>query len=81
MSIGLHPELRPRINGAIVPVLNTPLCRAHGRFTFAFNLPIIPLSLHFSFIAKPFLSYLSYLSPPLPYHCPWSCPRFVAFRN
>jgi len=54
MSIRLHPELRPRINGAIVPVLNTPLCRAHGRFTFAFNLPIILYRYIFPSLQNPF---------------------------
>jgi hypothetical protein len=38
MTIRLHPELRPRINGAIKPVLNTPSRRAHGKLTTNINL-------------------------------------------
>jgi hypothetical protein len=51
MTIRLHLELRPRINGAIMPVLNTPLCRAHGKLKNNINLTFNPycyiFSLHF----------------------------------
>jgi len=47
MTIRLHPELRPRINGAIMPVLNMPLCRAHGKLTTNVNLPFNLLLPHF----------------------------------
>ena len=43
----LHQEMRPRIKGAIPPVLFTPSCRAHGKFTSTFNLLFSILPLHF----------------------------------
>jgi len=71
MTIRLYLELHPRINGAKIPILYMPSCRAYGKFKNTFSLPIGLFRYNCSLISNPFfLTYLSYLSPPFPYHCP-----------